>query len=471
MIKLYIVVIATALVCGCSFFNFFSYEEDTGLHVIERPKGYDNAKFGIELAPTSTPESDMFAVSAGRGHPTLFYRLSDNGDLVDVLDPMKQYLADSEDATEVSNSGTGAALAGLPHWGSGLRGCVAIGEPDANKVVINCDPGNSKKGITLGESDEKEFGHKLAAIRPTDGGYWLLATAAEHSVWVYSNHERPDRNHSEAFVARAEGGARAGEVIEVAGGRLEERFFVAVATFNEKSSRHQVYIFVQREANSQEVSQVACIEHSKEPGFGGTMTTGDLDGDDKDELIVSGAQIAKRENKVYIYDVAELVPAPDETDVVNTCVPDTIEHAAVLEPGEGDLDVECGEDCDFGTTLVAGDIATDVDGMELMVGAPGAKVEGVREAGAIYVYSTGDEYRSAVELSGQVSDSTPEQGHRFGGGLTVASMAGRNELLVGVTGKGQVVIAFCTGVGTDVEEGGDVTTNASGSLVSTRCRP
>jgi len=165
------------------------------------------------------------------------------------------------------------------------------------------------------------------------------------------------------------------------------------------------------------------------------------------------------------------VPAPDETDVVNTCVPDTIAHAAVLQPGEGDLDVECEEDCEFGTTLVAGDIATDVNGMELVVGAPGAEVDGVKEAGAIYIYSTGDGYRSAVELSGQVSDSTPEGGHRFGGGLAVAPMAGRNELLVGVTGKGQVVIAFCTGVGTDIEEGGDITTNASGSLVSTRCRP
>ncbi len=470
MTKSHIVIIATVLVCGCSFFNFFGYEEDTGLHVIERPKGYDNAKFGIELAPTSTPESDIFAVSAGRGHPTLFYRLSDSGDLVDVLDPMKQYLADSSDVTDVRSSGTGASLAGLPHWGSGSRGCVAIGEPDANKVVINCEPGNSKKGITL--SDEQEFGHELAAIRPVEGGYWLLAAAAQYNVWVYSNHERPDRNHSEAFIARTEGGARAGEVIEIAGGRLDERFFVAVATFNEKSSRYQVYIFVQREAHSKEVNQVACIEHSKEPGFGGAMTTGDLDGDNKDELIVSAGQMADRENKVYIYDVAELVPAPDATDVVDTCVvPDSIEHAAVLQPGEGDLDVECEENCDFGTTLVVGDIATDVDGMELVVGAPGAVVDGVKEAGAVYIYSTGDGYGSTVELAGQISDSTPEGGHRFGGGLAVAPMAGRNELLVGVTGKGQVIIAFCTGVGTDIEEGGDITTNASGSLVSTRCRP
>ena len=45
---------ALIVVGGCSFYNFFGYEDDTGLHVIERPSGYDSAKFGFEIAPTAT---------------------------------------------------------------------------------------------------------------------------------------------------------------------------------------------------------------------------------------------------------------------------------------------------------------------------------------------------------------------------------------------------------------------------------
>jgi hypothetical protein len=73
--------------------------------------------------------------------------------------------------------------------------------------------------------------------------------------------------------------------------------------------------------------------------------------------------------------------------------------------------------------------------------------------------------------AGRVAHSSPESELRFGGGVAVAPMAGRNELLIGETGKGRIVIAYCTGVGEDLEEGADVTHNANGSMISSRCRP
>ena len=67
-------------------------------------------------------------------------------------------------------------------------------------------------------------------------------------------------------------------------------------------------------------------------------------------------------------------------------------------------------------------------------------------------------------------DSTPVAGKAFGESLGIAPMAGRNELLVGVTGGGKVFVAFCTGVGTNIEAGADVTRDGDGKVVSTRCR-
>jgi len=77
----------------------------------------------------------------------------------------------------------------------------------------------------------------------------------------------------------------------------------------------------------------------------------------------------------------------------------------------------------------------------------------------------------AAEVAGRVADSAPEKGQRFGGGVAAAPMAGRVELLAGATGQGKLFIAYCTGVGEDIEAGADVTENAAGKVVSTRCRP
>jgi hypothetical protein len=171
---------------------------------------------------------------------------------------------------------------------------------------------------------------------------------------------------------------------------------------------------------------------------------------------------------VYVYRISDLAGAAP------TCDGDAPAPIAMITPGGGPLDVDClaGEACDFGAALAVGDLATDDDGPELIVGAPGAKVDGIGDAGAAYVYRGADLLADGTApVAGQVADSTPEENQRFGGGVAAAPMAGRAELLVGAVGKGRVFIAYCTGVGEDIEEGADVTRNATGEVVSTRCRP
>jgi hypothetical protein len=469
--------VGAALLAGCSALDFFGLEDNAPLHVIERPGDYPSAQFGRVLAPTSAiidgSQSDFVAVSAGLGTPTVIYRLAADGKLVDVEDPWKNHPGNTSQA---QFDGSGSALAGLPLWddaqGQLVSGCVAIGEPhvadEMGRVALRCeeqgvfvDVMSSDSGL-VDEELRRWFGRELAAVPPTTGANWLLAVATRLAGVVLSSYSE----HSQILVPSHSGGDFPGEVSEIAAGRLDDgRFFVALTTVD-GAQVARLHLFLQDTPASPELVQVACVNRSGEAGFGGEMVSGDLDRDGNYELLVSADNSAGRVEAVYVYDVLELAAAGPE------CNGDAPEPLAEIAPGDGPLDVACGEGCEFGTALAVGDIATDDDGPEVIVGAPGARVKGKNGAGAVFVYRGREVIAGGgIAVAGQVADSTPQGGHRFGGGVAVAPMAGRNELLIGVIGKGQVVIAFCTGVGEDLAAGADVTSNASGTVISTRCRP
>lgn len=459
---------ALILVCcpffaACSFFDFFSYREDTGLHVIDSPENYGNIKFGMELAPTQTPTTDLIAVSAGWSTPTLFYPLGQDGHLVDIGEDWSSY---RDDDNNIEDSGTGASLAGLPDWFN-RTGCVAIGEPESERVVFKCEGETSFARA----GDGAEFGKKLSRIKPIGQEPWMLAVAGRDNAWLVGSFLG-----SETVPALSEkfwpAGQPGGEVTAIAAGRLIDQFYVAVTVTEPSAAFGKIFLFLQSETNPQEMIRVACLERPEEPGFGQTMTTGNVWGDDDEELIVSAGRLAAgRVDAVYVYDIGTLVDGvPNGANRQATCPAIPVVPIIELIPSPGERDVDCEEDCLFGATLSVGDIATDDAYPELLVGAPGARAKGTRRAGAVYVYRRNDQGNEPLSLAGQVIDSFPETGMEFGGGLAVAPMAGRNELLIGATGKGKVFVAFCTGVGENVKNGGDVTTDGSGSVVSTRCR-
>ncbi len=463
---------------GCSFLDFFGYEDNSPLHVIQRPEGYPSVMFGAEIAPTffhqDESSSDLVAVSAGTGYPTLIYRLSIDGKLVDVEDPYKEYLSDNE--PEAESMGSGSSLVGLSSWeNDGLyTGCVAIGEHMAGRVTIVCEQDKEifriESGAT-GVDDLNGFGLEMAGIRPSQGDGWLLAVSSHTTVTVFSSSSSPGIDRSETVSPQYDDEPVDAPINEIAAGRLSDgTFFVAAATGDvQESEPFRIHLFVQDGPNSTGMTQVACLNRSGVIGFGGIMVTGDLDGDGNDELITSVAAGApNREDLVEIWRISDLV------DAAPTCNSEEIVPAAMVAPGEGPLKISCdpGSDCEFGFSLAVGDIATDDGGPELIVGAPGAKVDGAAGAGTVYVYRGVDLIsKGTASPAGRVADSSPRKDYRFGGGVAVSPMAGRNELLVGATGKGRLIIAYCTGVGEDLEAGADVTTNAGGSVISTRCRP
>jgi hypothetical protein len=461
---------------GCSAYDFFGYEDNAPLHVVGRPDDYPSARFGAEIAPTSTrgeERMDLMGVSAGEGTPTVFYRLASGGHLVDVIDPWDEHEANE---LQAEKDGSGSSLVGLPLWGPDLvSGCVAIGEAGQTRWVrIYCLETQAtleklRSAEIPVESEEmvERFGHQLAGIRPTAGSSaWLLAAASEYFAVVYSSASQ----RSEKLVPVFDGVENPGKLTELAAGRLADgRIFVAATTADEsvEPALGRVHLFVQQAPGGTGFEQRACLNRTGEPGFGGVMTSGDLDGDGSDELLVSSGLADGRSQAVDVWTVSQLI------DAAPICHSDAPPPPATLTPGDGPLDIDCDEGCDFGLALEVGEIATDDDGPEVIVGAPGARVDGKGQAGAVYVYRGADllEPGAEVEVAGRVAHSSPTSHLRFGGGLAVAPMAGRNELLVGETGKGRVVITYCTGVGEDIEQGADVTKDASGTVKSTRCRP
>jgi hypothetical protein len=464
---------------GCSAFDFFGFEENAPLHIVERPDGYPSANFGAELAPTSSAvdgdQIDVIGVAAGEGYPTVFYRLAAGGKLVDVEDPWRDFQLDAK--TQAQANGSGASLVGLSRWDGGdgeyRHGCVAIGEPAVaeghGRVTLVCedDPTRlveilSSDSPITDEQLRQRFGHELAAVRPLAGENWLLAVATTRAVVVFSS----VAEHSEVVVPTYGSGDFFGEIVELAAGRLANgRIFLAATTVDELEV-YRLHLFVQDGPGSTVFNDAACVNRSGAAGFAGEMVAADLDLDGQDELLVSAADVDGRDEVVYVYDVVALAGAGLE------CSSEDVPLLTAINPGDGPLDIRCEEECDFGVALAVGDIATDDNGPEVLVGAPGAKVDGKGNAGAVFVYRGAEVIEGGEpEVAGRVALSTPGGGQRFGGGVAVAPMAGRNEAIIGLTGAGKLAIAFCTEVGEDIEEGADVTSNASGTVVSTRCRP
>ncbi len=464
---IFLIIVSAA---GCTSLDFFQYRDDTGLHVVERPDNYNSMQFGLELTSTNTSDRDLLVASGGEGTPTIFYETASGGNLENIEDPTRSYLAGSKDALDVIQNSSGASLVGLPIWDNNQPGCVAIGEPGAGRVAINCDPGDMVEKYI--EEDGPDFGHKMAGIRPVDSGQWLLAVARENSFAVFRGLGADDRTGF--YYPRNEASQEVSAITDLAAGWVslagdpDPRFYIAAGTYQSSTDRYQVSLFIQSQADPEELIPVACLEQPDEAGFGGSLAAGDLNGDGNDDLAVSANPQDDRVEAVYVYDVADLISNAS----VSYCDGNSYEPVAVVEPGEGPLNVTCTDgECFFGVSLEIGDIATDDDGQELIVGAPYAKVNGVNRAGAAYIYRGPELMEGQSPIAGQVADSTPSNSAYFGGGLTVAPMAGRNELVVGVIGKGQLFITYCTGVGTNLNAGGDVTTNENGSVISTRCRP
>jgi hypothetical protein len=475
------------LCASCTSLDFFGYADDSPLLVVGRPKGYKSRAFGAQLAATSSSSLDLIVVSGGRNTQTAVFTLGSSGAVSAPSSPDVYY---PSTLGKAQDSGAGSALAGLPAWHSFdsetgskvlVEGCFAVGEPSGStpSVRVVCQGGEREADrlslpSVLGEAvpPEEGFGLHLAAIRPAGGGGFLLAAGGDEWTAVYASGQDGDST-SAAYLAASSSSDR--KLERLAGGRAElslpwstarkSRFFVAAGSTARGGAEERVQIFAE---NGSRLELLACVTREGELGFGGSMVAGDLDGDGNDELVVSASAALGRVERVYVYDVAAL--ADQARLSPETCLGQATPLVIVSAPGQFEAS-SCDEGCGFGTALAIGDIATDDSGAELAVGAPGATAHGARQAGAVYLWRGALLTEGvAAAPSAYVVDSDAHKADALGSALAVAPIAGRSELVVGAPGASAVFVAFCTGLGEDIEQGADRTRNAKGKLVSTRCR-
>ena len=467
---------------ACSSLDFFQYRENTGLYVVEKPDGYGTSKFGTQIAVSGNAEEEYMAISAGPATSSLFYRLSRDGKMQDASDYFLDYPGDATEFVSIDavTRTSGSALAGLPLFaqdGQRIDGCTAVGEPGVSEITLWC---SSLDGHTTIEGDRSlsNFGSVLSTIRLDGGTQFLLIGGGTNGFQLFGDIidgtgrrsvmvELPDRAELQAL----------------SGGRLDgdpgaKPLYVAAGTTSDDGLSFEVYLYEQSGTDFETFEQIGCLQNEDNAGFGGVLLSRDLDSDGVDELIVGSADgTTPHKNEVRIFDVAAIAAALNGEssciDISSTELP----TLATIGPEDGDFDVECADDCGFGASLAVGDIATDDDGPELVIGAYHADVEGTSDAGAVYIFrgferteSDDSDTFAHIDLASQVFDSTPESGKAFGAALEIAPIAGRNELLISATGEGKVFIAFCTGVGEDIRQGADVPRDAEGKVVSTRCR-
>jgi hypothetical protein len=191
----------------------------------------------------------------------------------------------------------------------------------------------------------------------------------------------------------------------------------------------QVYLF--RSTQDEPAVAIGCIGDGF--GFGRTLASGDVDGDDVADLVVADDRLVTALSGAVL---ATLPPA-----VGAACSFGALPQGAVLASFGCGTD-EAASGCsgsDFGVALSVADLDGDGDG-EIVVGAPGLEVYGVSNAGALLVY---DAESGSHALADVLFASDPEGDDRLGFSLTAIAQKGRDIVAAGAPGRSQVDLFFC----------------------------
>jgi hypothetical protein len=209
-------------------------------------------------------------------------------------------------------------------------------------------------------------------------------------------------------------------------GKGDERLIAVAAP-----SMGQVYLY--KSVGRELPVPVGCLGDGF--GFGRTLTTGHVDDDGVEDLVVADEQL------VTAFSGAVLGALPQA--VISACRLSALPAGAVLASFGCGTD-EAASGCngsDFGAALTVADLDGDDDG-EIIVGAPSLEVYGVREAGALLVYDA--EGSEPHALSDVLFASDPETDDHLGFSLETVPQKGVEIVAAGAPGRSQVDLFFCS---------------------------
>jgi hypothetical protein len=466
---------------GCAWSRFDDLEDKAPVRAYEAPANYRRTGYGSVLASfhgsVRGKDVSRFMASAGADSPIVMERAW-NGSAIKESGTLRcKSKKDCEKGV-----GAGAVLVPFETWAPGTdsehHGCVYT--PGFPNAYVFCETnGGQNPTFKLSLPEERKptgatlrfagaplpkdhpLGIALVGVHadeadkkaPTLGGLYaqqnstgdapkLLALALTDPS-TGEPFSAPERAGDFGFSLAAAENAQ-GELVIAIGQPAQNR--VIVATYD---ARIEVDPELE-DAGARLSAQLrtrACLT-SEEPeltGVGKRLTMGDVNGDGEPEIFVGIDPLDATngdEQRVWLYPGAGL-PA--------------FEAGAAVCPGWGEapVRVDCedgvrGIDCaatGFGAALALGDVNGDGFG-DLLVGAPRADVQGVNEAGVVWIIpgSDGNDESGGLDLASMTNLYASSFESKAHAGTAVAALRtkDRDEPVVGAPGADTVYVFMCS---------------------------
>ncbi len=456
---------------GCDYLTFDVSEDQASVLVVEPSAAFETSGFGRVLAGYAFEDDSglqgRFAVGAGAGSPLAVYALWRGSTLGSLDKPLFEVC--EADAPVACGGEAGAALAGMPAWvgasGTLQSGCVLSSSPADGDHVVVCENNWSEyQGIAVAPG--VRAGESAAPLPPSarmDLGVALLGAPEQGPrgnllLLPGAASERGQLLWGDTEVPVGEDGARLGAAVAVRAASDGRVLFAAGAPGAQRVLVGELL----SSAAGTEVVLLGCLGPEEEaPGFGGVLALMDPRGDGSLDLVAStAAEVPGRLQRVWRWQLAGLsggagcgsgLPAAPPPDQVVSC--DTLQTA------DGVPDLLC-EGALFGAALTPADLNGD-GAQELLVGAPGASVNGASGAGMVVALGAerGALRTEAVQI---LYDAAPEADAALGAALAAVPVAlgdgRREEAVAGAPGANRVFVFLCSGLPGDsprAEDGTD----------------
>lgn len=424
---------------GCSWSRFETLSEDAPVVALRKPKDV-GAGFGSSLTTVTTKERVVLLASGspGSARGATFELGGSDGPSVNASEG--DYCDSAESPCWLSASPS--ALQNFPLEGGGTSPlCFVMGagsiEPagtaSSGGVIVDCEknrlrlvlPAPAEYEETLGFALENATPDVLATAADASSASFVVGAASAKLAWVYG----PSGTTPELLLPPMPADESFGAVVATA--TSAEALLYAVAAPGEG----HVHLF--RVAEEQPPEYWGCLPGKR--GFGRSLSVGLVSNDTEPELVVS------EDEGVRVFEVGKLLAAGGSSE---GCASDALAATSLFATLSCEPAADTGPcaGADFGAATAVGDLDGDGDG-EVLIGAPGMRVRGVKAAGSVFVFDV--ESRGDATLGEIKYVSSAEEEDQLGSSLAAPRLEERNVIAAGAPGNGKVFVFYCSDLDSD----------------------